>query len=77
LVINGEVLGATTVDLSAFVGQILGASDVSVTILSAQALSALSSAEKETYVANTKNVLVSKIAELISLLQAELQSAQN
>lgn len=75
VVIGGEVLGASTVDLSAFVGQVLGANDVSVTILSTQALSSLTTQEKEAHAAQTKTVLAAKITELIGILQSQLSAA--
>jgi hypothetical protein len=74
----GEVLGVTTIVIPGeFIGQVLGAANVSVTILSAQALAALPPAEKQAYITSTRSVLVSKIMELISLLQEQLAAANN
>lgn len=69
------MLGAATIGPIEFIGQVLGAADVSVVVLSAQDILSLSVPEKQVYLSATKGVLVSKITELISLLQQQLAAA--
>lgn len=71
----GEVLGEATVAPTEIIEQVLDESEESVLLLSDQAISALSPAEKQTYITNTKNVLASKITQLIELLQDQLAAA--